>query len=60
MKPKTLSEPDACKVLDLTESLKAKQAEDDKARKVNALATLDKYRGLYDGKPFNRDECYDR
>lgn len=57
---KELSETSAGEVLDLAERLKAIQAEDDKVRKINALATLDKYRGLYDGKPFNREELYDR
>lgn len=36
------------------------QSGDDQARRQAALATLDKYKGLYDGKPFNRDECYGR
>ncbi len=57
---KALTEPSACKVLDLAESLKAKQNGDDQARKQAALATLDKYKGLYDGKPFNRADLYDR
>lgn len=57
---KGLPETSAIEVLDLAERLKAKQADDEKTRKAKALATLDKYRGLYDGKPFNREELYDR
>lgn len=57
---KELSETSAGEVLDLAERLKAKQAEDEKMRKAKALATLDKYKGRYDGKPFDRDECYER
>jgi hypothetical protein len=57
---KALTEPSACKVLDLAESLKAKQNGDDQAQKQAALATLIKYRGRFKAEKFNRDECYDR
>ena len=57
---KTLSEQQAAEVLDFVEFLKAKTAQEKGERKQKALATLDKYRGLYDGAAFNRDELYDR
>jgi uncharacterized protein involved in tellurium resistance len=57
---KGLPETSAGEVLDLAEKLKTKQAEDEKMRKANALATLDKYRGRFKVEKFNRDECYDR
>jgi len=57
---KTLPEHTACEVLNFAETLKAKQAEEERTRKENALATLAKYRGRYTADKFNREECYDR
>jgi len=50
----------ASKVLNFAEGLKDKQAEDERIRRENALATLAKYRGRFKAGKFNRDECYDR
>lgn len=57
---KTLPEQSACEVLDFAEKLKAKQVENEQARKEKALATLAKYRGRFKAEKFNREECYDR
>ncbi|MBL6987766.1 MAG: DUF2281 domain-containing protein [Methylobacter sp.] len=57
---KTLPEHTAAEVLDFAESLKAKQADDERIRRENALATLAKYRGRFKVGKFNREECYDR
>lgn len=57
---KTLPEQQAAEVLDFVEGLKAKQAEDQRIRRENALAVLAKYRGRFKAGKFNRDECYDR
>jgi len=57
---KTLPEHTATEVLDFAESLKAKQADDERIRRENALATLAKYRGRFKAGKFNREECYDR
>ncbi|MCQ8106176.1 DUF2281 domain-containing protein [Methylomonas sp. SURF-2] len=57
---KTMPEQTACEVLSFAESLKAKQLEEEKTRRENALATLAKYRGRFKAEKFERDECYDR
>lgn len=57
---KTLPEQQAAEVLDFVELLKVKTEKEQGKRREIALATLDKYRGLYDGYLFNRDELYDR
>jgi len=57
---KTLPEQQAAEVLDFIEFLKSKTKKERGERREIALATLDKYKGLYDGVPFNRDELYDR
>jgi hypothetical protein len=57
---KTLSENVASEVLNFAEGLKAKQAEDKRIRRENALAVLAKYRGCFKASKFNREECYDR
>jgi len=50
----------AAEVLDFADFLQAKLENGFKEGREKALATLDKHKGLYDGKPFNRDECYER
>ncbi|MGZ5304766.1 MAG: DUF2281 domain-containing protein [Bacteroidia bacterium] len=57
---KTLPENTAAEVLNFAEGLKAKQAEEERTRRENALATLAKYRGRFKAGKFNREECYDR
>lgn len=57
---KTLPDNTATEVLNFAENLKAKQAEDERIRRENALAVLEKYRGRFKAGTFNRDECYDR
>lgn len=57
---KTLPEQQAAEVLDFVEFLKSKAEKGRDGRREIALATLDKYRGLYNATPFNRDELYDR
>ena len=57
---KTLPEHTASEVLNFAEGLKAKQAEDGRILRENALATLAKYRGRFKAGKFNREECYDR
>jgi hypothetical protein len=57
---KTLPEQQAAEVLDYAEGLKAKQADEDRRRREQALATLAKYRGRFKADRFNREECYDR
>lgn len=55
-----LPEHTAAEALDFAESLKAKQADDERIRRENALTTLAKYRGRFKASKFNREECYDR
>ncbi|CAA9890519.1 conserved hypothetical protein [Candidatus Methylobacter favarea] len=57
---KTLPENTAAEVLNFAEGLKAKQAEEERTRRENALAVLAKYRGRFKAGKFNREECYDR
>jgi hypothetical protein len=57
---KTLPEQQAAEVLDFAEGLKVKQADEDRRRREQALATLAKYRGRFKTEKFNREECYDR
>ena len=57
---KTLPEQQAAEVLDFAEGLKVKQADEDRRRREQALATLAKYRGRFKAEKFNREECYDR
>ncbi|MDD2760030.1 MAG: DUF2281 domain-containing protein [Methylomonas sp.] len=57
---KTLPEQQAAEVLDFVEFLKTKTRRQSNNRREQALATLDKYSGLYDDSPFNRDELYER
>ncbi len=57
---KTMPEQTACEVLSFAENLKAKQLEEEKTRRENALATLAKYQGRFKAEKFERDECYDR
>ena len=57
---KALPEHTAFEVLNFAEGLKAKQAEDERIRRENALGTLAKYRGRFKADKFNREECYDR
>ena len=57
---KTLPEQTACEVLYFAENLKAKQAEAERIRRENALATLTKYRGRFKADKFVREDCYDR
>jgi hypothetical protein len=57
---KNLPEQQAAEVLDFAEFLKTKTEKERGERREIALATLDKYRGLYDATPFNRDELHDR
>jgi transposase len=57
---KTLPEQTACEVLYFAESLKAKQAEEMRKRRENALDTLTKYRGRFKADKFVREDCYDR
>ncbi len=49
---KSLPDQDAAEVLDFVEFLKAKRKQ---GRREQALATLDKHQGLYDGAPFDRE-----
>jgi hypothetical protein len=57
---KDLTEPEAREVLDFMSFLKEKRERDRRARRKKALAVLDKYQGIYDGTPFDRDELHDR
>lgn len=57
---KTLPEQTACELLNFTESLKAKHADEDRLRREKALATLARYRGRYKAEKFNREDCYGR
>lgn len=57
---KALPDQQAAEVLDFVEHLKEKQAEEQQQKREKALATLDKYRGLYDGSKFDRAELYER
>jgi len=57
---KTLPDQQAAEVLDFVEHLKTKQVEEQQQKREKALATLDKYRGLYDGSKFDRAELYER
>jgi len=57
---KALPEQQAAEVLDFVEHLKAKQAAQKQQLRAKALETLDKYRGLYDGEKFDRDELHER
>ena len=57
---KQLPEQQAAEVLDFAEFLQAKMRQEQIGRKEKALATLDHYIGLYDGKPFNREELHER
>ncbi|MDD5274124.1 MAG: DUF2281 domain-containing protein [Methylovulum sp.] len=57
---KTLPEQQAAEVLDFAEFLQAKMAQQPHGNREKALATLDKYQGLYDGAPFNREELHER
>ncbi len=57
---KTLNEQTACEVLDFVENLKAKQTEEERLRRENALAVLAKYRGRCKAYKFNREDCYNR
>jgi hypothetical protein len=57
---RALSEPEAREILGIVEFLKAKWKRDLDMRRANALATLDKFKGRYDGTKFNRDELHDR
>ena len=61
MKPlKTLPEQTACKVLCFTESLVAKQVEEECIRRENALAKLPKYRSRFKSDKFVLEDCYER
>jgi Protein of unknown function (DUF2281) len=57
---KALPEQTACEVLNFAEGLIAKQVEDERIRRENALATLAKYRGRFKADKFVRDDCYER
>lgn len=57
---RTLPDREAREILDLIEFLKGKWERDLEARRANALATLNKFKGRYDGMKFNRDELHDR
>jgi len=57
---RTLPEPEAREILDFVEFLKGKWERDLEARRASALATLNKFKGRYDGMKFNRDELHDR
>ena len=57
---KDLPDQQAAEVLDFVEHLKAKQAEDTRQKREKALATLDRYRGIYDGAKFDRAELHER
>lgn len=57
---RSMPENQATEVLDFVEFLKVKGEQEREARRQNALATLDKYQGLYDGAPFDRSELYER
>lgn len=57
---KALPEQTACEVLSFAESLIAKQVEEERIRRENALATLTKYRGRFKADKFVREDCYDR
>ncbi|MEI6065729.1 MAG: hypothetical protein WCP96_00175 [Methylococcaceae bacterium] len=57
---KTLPEQTACEMLHFAESLKAKQVEEERIRRENALATLTKYRVRFKADKFVREDCYDR
>jgi hypothetical protein len=55
---KALPEQTACEVLNFAEGLIAKQVEDERIRRENALATLTKYSGRLI--KVVRDDCYER
>ena len=57
---KDLPDQQAAEVLDFVEHLKAKQVEDKRQKREKALATLDKYLGIYDGEKFDRAELHER
>lgn len=57
---KSLSDLQAAEVLDFVEFLKAKTTQEQELRRKNAWATLEKYKGAFDGTAFNREELYDR
>jgi len=57
---KTLPEPEAREVLDFVEFIQLKRSREREVLREEALATLDKHQGLYDGSPFNRDELHER
>lgn len=57
---KTLPEQQAAEVLDFVQFLKGKSTRLHTDRRDIALATLDKYSGLYDGSNFNREELNER
>lgn len=57
---KSLPEQQAAEVLDFAEFLQTKIARPSQERREKALATLDKFCGLYDGTPFNREELHER
>lgn len=57
---KALPERDAQEILDFVAFLKTRRQREQDAQRDGALAVLDKYQGIYDGTPFNREELYDR
>lgn len=57
---KTLPEQQAAEVLDFAEFLKTRTGHQHNDNREIALATLDKYIGLYDGSSFNREELHER
>jgi hypothetical protein len=57
---KTLPDQQAAEVLDFVERLKTNLEAEKQARRERALAVLDKYRGVYDGTPFDRGELHER
>ena len=57
---KTLPDQQAAEVLDFVEFLQTKSSKEQEDKRKKAWATLDKHKGAYDGKPFNREELYDR
>lgn len=57
---KALPEQQAAEVLDFAEFLQAKMGRLSASHREKALANLDKYVGIYDGAPFNREELHER
>jgi hypothetical protein len=57
---KTLPEQEAGEVLDFVEFLKVKADQEHNQKRKSAWAMLEKYKGAYDGKLFNREDLYDR